>query len=192
MYISESRVAEGLCDIPLKQTYRRHEFYKIGNGGSLSVTNAFGITISVVWIQSLGQPNANNTGGNYLREQRWPMLLFARVTKWQNGTESGLEEINVCDDKPALSLSTYASLQNVICLHTWHHTAHWNTHLSPKPKTVSWELMTIIHPRMWWLHWIVCVYQTSAKDLPWHSKCQSDHGNTCTINISSSYQWVNK
>lgn len=33
-----------------------------------NVTNAFGKITSVVWIQSLSKPSANDTGENFLRE----------------------------------------------------------------------------------------------------------------------------
>lgn len=62
---------------------------------SRNVTHAFGKITSVVWIQSLWQPTANDTGGNFLRQRRWAILLTAGVTNWQIGTKSRLEEINV-------------------------------------------------------------------------------------------------
>lgn len=61
---------------------------------SRNMTNAFGKITSVVWIQSLWQPTANDTGGNFFRQWRWAILLSAGAANWQIGTKSRLEEIN--------------------------------------------------------------------------------------------------
>lgn len=55
---------------------------------SRNMTNAFGNITSVLWIQSLRQLTANDTGGNFSRQQWWAILPSAWATNWQIGTKS--------------------------------------------------------------------------------------------------------
>lgn len=84
---------------------------------SRNMTNAFGKITSVVWIQSLWQPTANDTGGNFFRQWRRAILLSAGATNWQIGTKSRLGEINARDDQKngrCWLKCAYASLRKML------------------------------------------------------------------------------
>lgn len=86
-----------VCDLPMSQLHITHAMtfirYEV-KSASRNMTNAFGKITSVVWIQSLWQLTANDTGGNFSRQRWWAILLLAGATNWQIGTKSWLEEIN--------------------------------------------------------------------------------------------------
>lgn len=142
---------------------------------SRNMTHAFGKITSVVWIQSLWQPTANDTGGNFFRQWRWAKLLSAGATNWQIGTKSRLEEINAWRQKYCC-WCVYALLKNVTYLLTEreHRDTSKYMHQSQKPKAVSSlsaVLITTIHVRMWW--WQCCVSVCLSKFSTPHPNTQS-------------------
>lgn len=139
---------------------------------SRNMTHAFGKITSVVWIQSLWQPTANDTGGNFFRQWRWAKLLSAGAANWQIGTKSRLEEINAWRQKYCCWFkSVYALLQNVAypLKEREHRDTSKHMHQSQKPKaasSLSAAFITTIHVRMCWWQWRVFVYQNSPPLTP--------------------------
>lgn len=62
---------------------------------SRNMTNTSGKITSGVWIQSLWQLTADDTWGNFFRQQWWAILPSAGAENWQIGTKSRLKEINM-------------------------------------------------------------------------------------------------
>lgn len=158
---------------------------------SRNVTNAFGKITSVVWIQSLWQPTANDTGGNFLRRRRWAILLLAGATNWQIGTKSRRGGINVWWQNYCCCCAHMHRFK-MLPLHIGNIRGHIKTHHASVTKAQSCHFTLCCvnnnNPHKDVLMALVCVCVSKfskAPPPPKHSKCLGNHGNTCTKKTSS-------
>lgn len=158
---------------------------------SRNLTHAFGKITIVVWIQSLWQPTANDTGKLFQAAEMDNIAYSGgyELANWNKIKARG-DKCVMAELLLLAQMCAYALLQNATNSMTDNIRIH-RKHMHPTQEPVAVSslyavLITIIPVRMSWWH-CLCVSIKMQQKPTWCSKCLGNHGDACTKK-----SWENK